>query len=153
MKKFLVTGANGHIALHVIDRLIKDGYFVRGTVKNINKKIIEPILKLASKDPTQLELVELDFMDVNSWKFAVENIDIIIHFTNPYPLDKPSDSESVIGPILIGTLHMLNVSLNSTVRRIVVNSCCTTIISYEPDDGIYSEKDWADVNYFIIFIN
>ena len=142
----------------MIDLLLKNGYFVRGTVKNINKKLIDPILNLASKAPNQLELIELDFSDVNSWKCAVKNIDIIIHSTNPYPLDEPTESESVIGPIIVGTFNMLNTALDSKVKRIVVNSCCTTITSYEPDDGVYDEKNWADVKFlfflkFILLIN
>lgn len=35
--KVLVTGANGYIALHVVDQLLKAGYVVRGTVRSQSK--------------------------------------------------------------------------------------------------------------------
>jgi NADPH:quinone reductase-like Zn-dependent oxidoreductase len=33
----LVTGANGYIAMHVVDQLLKAGYTVRGTVRSVKK--------------------------------------------------------------------------------------------------------------------
>jgi nucleoside-diphosphate-sugar epimerase len=35
--KVLVTGANGFVAMHVVDQLLKAGYVVRGTVRNETK--------------------------------------------------------------------------------------------------------------------
>jgi nucleoside-diphosphate-sugar epimerase len=37
--KVLVTGANGYIAIHVVDQLLKAGYAVRGTVRSEKKTL------------------------------------------------------------------------------------------------------------------
>jgi nucleoside-diphosphate-sugar epimerase len=52
--RFLVTGANGYIAMHVIKLLLNDGHQVRGTVRSLaDEKKLEPIRKLGP-----IELVE-----------------------------------------------------------------------------------------------
>ena len=35
MSRFLVTLANGYIGLHVVDQLLRGGYFVRAIVRNL----------------------------------------------------------------------------------------------------------------------
>lgn len=35
--KVLVTGANGFAAIHIVDALLKRGYFVRGTLRSESK--------------------------------------------------------------------------------------------------------------------
>ena len=83
MTNFLVIGATGYIALHVIDQLLKSGYFVRGIVRNVkDKKQIEPLINLAGKYLIgKLEITEADLLEPSSWKEVVLNIDIIIHFS------------------------------------------------------------------------
>lgn len=44
--KVLVTGANGYIAMHVVDQLLKAGFSVRGTVRSESKiKYIQDYFK------------------------------------------------------------------------------------------------------------
>jgi uncharacterized protein YbjT (DUF2867 family) len=52
--KFLVTGANGFLATHVIKLLLKEGYSVKGTVRSLaDERKLEPVRKLGP-----IELVE-----------------------------------------------------------------------------------------------
>lgn len=46
----LVTGANGYIASHVIDRLLSDGYKVRGTVRSEKPWLDEHFTSQYGKD-------------------------------------------------------------------------------------------------------
>lgn len=60
----LVTGATGFLAPHVIKILLKNGYRVRGSVRNLKDETkIRPLKELGD----QLELVQADLMEPESW--------------------------------------------------------------------------------------
>ncbi|KAK6956160.1 hypothetical protein Daesc_001433 [Daldinia eschscholtzii] len=71
----LVTGANGLIASHAVDRLLEAGYNVRGTVRNPSKCAwMVPLF--ASRHPSsQLEIVQVsDFGAPGAWDAAVKGV-------------------------------------------------------------------------------
>jgi nucleoside-diphosphate-sugar epimerase len=97
MIRFLVTSANGYIGLHIVNQLLKCGYFVRAIVRNLSdEKNLKYLKRLLKFDLNQLEFAEADFLDPHSWINVVENIDFIIHSTQPFPLERFSDSEGLI---------------------------------------------------------
>jgi dihydroflavonol-4-reductase len=149
MTNFLVTGATGFIALHVVDQLLKCGYFVRGIVGNVKeKKQIEPLINLANKHLNgKLEITEADLLDPNSWREVLSNINIIIHFCSPFPIQKLDRPLVLFEPTVIGTLNVLKAALNTNVKRIVINSCFTTISGVHPETqgNIFDEMNWIDV--------
>ena len=79
MVKYLVTGASGYIAMHVIDQLLKEGHTVRGTIRNL--KDTDKVDALKKLGP--VELVEANLDDAESWKGAVKGMDIVIHIATP----------------------------------------------------------------------
>ena len=83
VQKYLVTGASGYIAMHVIDQLLKEGHSVRGTIRSLNDK--EKVDALKKLGP--VELVEADLENAESWKRAVKGIDIILHVASPVPIE------------------------------------------------------------------
>lgn len=94
VKKYLVTGANGYIASHIIDQLLKQGNFIRGTVRNINdNNKVEWVKKLGD-----IELVQAEFEDPESWKRAARGIDVIFHVATALPasiLDTGKEDELI----------------------------------------------------------
>lgn len=96
--KYLVTGANGYVAMHVIDQLLKQGQQVRGTIRSLNdKQKVDELKKLGP-----IELVEADLLDPQSWRNAVQNIDIVLHVASPITLNPNADENSVIKPAVDG---------------------------------------------------
>ena len=79
VKKYLVTGASGFIAMHVVNQLLKEGQSVRGTIRSLNDK--EKVDALKKLGP--VELVEANLDDVESWKRALKGVDIVIHVATP----------------------------------------------------------------------
>ena len=78
-KKYLVTGANGFIALHIIDQLFKQGQRVRGTVRNLSDE--SKLSALRQLGP--IELVKADLLDAQSVRNAVKGVDIVLHVASP----------------------------------------------------------------------
>ncbi len=102
----------GYISLHVIDLLLREGHKVRGTVRNVNdEQKMVPIKKLAAKNPAQLELVEADCLNADSWKDVVKDIDIVLHVASPFPLSEPENEDDVIKPAIEGTLNVMKASV------------------------------------------
>ena len=81
VEKYLVTGANGFIAMHVVDQLLKQGHHVRGTVRSLKDK--EKVDALSKLGP--IELIEANLLDQDSLRRAVKGIDIVMHLASPVP--------------------------------------------------------------------
>ncbi len=98
--KYLVTGASGYIAMHVVDQLLKQGYFVRGSIRSLND-----VAKVAAlKKLGSVELVEADLLDAESWKKAVKGMDVVLHIASPLPVNSTEnlDEDLVIKPAVQG---------------------------------------------------
>ena len=71
MSRVLVTGASGFLASHVVQQLLLENgeFMVRGTVRSLaNEKKVAPLRKLKPESAKyDLELVEADLMDKESW--------------------------------------------------------------------------------------
>ena len=67
----LVTGANGFIGSHIVERMANEGYSVRGLVrKNSDLSLLEGI---------NVNLVYGDVTDAVSLASAVDGVSIVIH--------------------------------------------------------------------------
>lgn len=67
----LITGANGFIGSHIVERMLKDGYKVRGLVRKSSD--------LSLINGLDVELVYGDVTDGKSLDAAVQGVDIVIH--------------------------------------------------------------------------
>ena len=91
MEKVLVTGASGYIAEHCIIELLKNGYAVKGSLRNMNR---EPEVRTAIKtaiDDNNLEFCELDLLKDDGWSDAMVDCDFVMHcllYTSPSPRDR-----------------------------------------------------------------
>ena len=146
MSRFLVTNATGYISLHIIDELLKAGHFVRGTLRDIkDQKRIKPFFKYDQIGINQLELVQADLLEPETWNQAVQNIDIIIHLANPSPIDRHGDEQGLIEPSVSGTLNILNAALKSSVKRVIINSLAFTMFDPLLNNIINDDNDWDEV--------
>jgi nucleoside-diphosphate-sugar epimerase len=125
----LVTGASGFVALHVINKFIKEGYKVRGTVRSLkDESKLAPIRRLGTKD--NLELVEADLLNENSWAEAMKGVTRVIHVASPFPMVSPSDENQLIKPAVEGTRNVLTAAFKANVQRVVVTSSTAAIIDF-----------------------
>ena len=92
-------------------------------IKYINRNIYKN-LSLAC-NPDKLELVESDLSDNESWKKAVEDMEIVIHCAYENPIlaqlhseEKTYDEESLIQQAVQGTREIFNACLDMFYRII-----------------------------------
>lgn len=139
-KKILVTGANGYIAMHIVDQLLKQGHHVQGTIRNLqDQDKVDSIQKLG-----KVELFQSDLLDPESWKKPVEGMDIVMHVASPLPTLQPIDENLLIKPAVEGTLNVLKAALEANVKRVVLTSSGLAVLGHDYKSRTYSEADWVE---------
>ncbi|CAI5455266.1 unnamed protein product [Caenorhabditis angaria] len=140
--RVLVTGASGFIGTHCVEVLLKNGYRVRGTVRNLNNKAkIDPLRKL---DKTNLlELVEADLLDEHCWKKAISGCDFVLHVASPFPI---ISDEKCITTAVEGTLNVLRaIADDGNVRKVVLTSSCAAVNEGYKQDRVFDETTWSNL--------
>ena len=123
MKKILVTGADGFIGSHLVEKLLEQNYNVKafvlynafnrwGWIDSYPKEILNSI-----------EVFTGDIRDENSVRKACKDVDTIFHLAAligiPYSYHAPS---SYIDTNIKGTLNLLQASLDYNIEKIIVTS-------------------------------
>lgn len=146
MKTVLVTGGSGFLGGWCLVELLRRGYRVRTTVRDISKEPevrarLEP--EVATGD--RLAVLAADLQSDNGWEQAVHGCDYVLHVASPFPPVQPKDPDELIVPAREGTLRVLNAALEAGVSRIVVTSSVAAIRGgVERSSAPLTEVDWTD---------
>ncbi|EJD54268.1 putative NAD dependent epimerase/dehydratase [Auricularia subglabra TFB-10046 SS5] len=153
--RVLLTGASGFIAAHVMDQLLKKGFWVRATVRNEKKK--QEILDALPEYTSQLEFVLVpDIAKKGAFNEAVKaepGLDYIVHTASPFHFHAKDIKKDMLEPAVQGTVGVLEAAKKHapTVKRIVITSSFASIVdkTKQPGPGgkVYSEKDWNPVTW------
>lgn len=147
IKTVLVTGGSGYLGGWCVVELLRRGYRVRTTVRDLAREA-EVRTTVASQVDAgdRLTVVAADLLDDAGWEDAVGGCDYVLHVASPFPPVQPKDPDELIVPARDGTLRALGTSLDAGVERIVVTSSVAAItgsgkaVSGRPLD----ERDWSD---------
>ncbi|KHN74926.1 Dihydroflavonol-4-reductase [Toxocara canis] len=142
--RVLVTGASGFLGIHCVQQLLREGYTVRGTVRDVKNQVkIEPLRELEGGD--KVELVEADLEDDKGWTDAVKGCTYVLHVASPFPIVA---DESIIKTAVDGTLRVLRAAAQElSVKKVVLTSSCAAINEGHDDpERIFNEDDWTNVN-------
>ena len=73
MNKVFVSGGSGYIALHCIAKLIKKGFFIKTSLRSMNRKteVIDSISKVV-ECKNKIEFCELDLMRDKGWDESID---------------------------------------------------------------------------------
>ena len=145
-KKVLLTGISGYIGNHCAVELLKNGYSVRGSVRNLSKKeaVIEAInKKIDPKD--NLEFCELDLLEDKGWDKATEGCEFLLHVASPYVMIEPRDENEYIKPAVEGTLRALEAAKKSGVKRVVLTSSMVSMLENADKSINIDYNSWTNV--------
>ena len=116
--KYLVTGGAGFIGSHIVEKLLKDGHFVR-VLDNFSSGKREN-LSFADKN---FELNEGDIRDKSACEKACSGIDFVLHQAALRSVPKSmKDPENYNEVNINGTLNMLQEAVKNKVKRFVFAS-------------------------------
>jgi nucleoside-diphosphate-sugar epimerase len=145
----LVTGASGFIAGHIIEDLLRHGYAVRGTVRDVTRTDkLAHLTALAGELGGRIDFVAARLDSDEGWAEAVAGCTYVLHVASPNPPAVPRDENEVVRPAVEGTLRVLRAAAGSdTVRRVVLTSSTSAVAGGrpEPASGLHTEEDWSEI--------
>jgi dihydroflavonol-4-reductase len=140
-QKILVSGANGFIAAHAVEKLLARGDTVVGTVRNPADDSKTGFLSAMAGASERLTLVAADLSDTDPFS-AHADADAILHMASPYVIDVKDAQRDLVDPAVNGTLSMLRAAAaHPGVKRVVLTSSMAAITD-EPDGRMLTEADW-----------
>ncbi len=145
----LVTGATGFIAKHCIAELLRQGYPVRGTVRDPARSgdAVRRAMQNAGVDAAGLTLVAADLERDDGWDAAVAGCSHVLHVASPFPIQQPKDQGEIVRPARDGALRVLRAATKAGVQRVVLTSSAVAIMyaAGRAPGHVYTEADWTDV--------
>ena len=141
----LVTGASGYLALHCISELLDNGFFVRGSLRDI-KKEREVRRALGNKiKGDNFEVCKLNLLDDFGWDISASNCDYLMHIASPCIVKEPKDEKDIIDPAVKGTLRALKAAHKSSVKKVILTSSIGSIV-YGHNKKVCDPSDWTDIS-------
>ena len=148
MTKVLVTGASGFIAKHCIAELLRRGFAVRGTLRNLGRaEEVRTSIARAGADASGVELVAADLLSDEGWEEAMQGCTYVQHVASPFPLTEPRNPEDVIRPAREGAVRVIRAAGRAGVKRVVMTSSIVAIDLPWPDaplGHVFTEADWTN---------
>ena len=146
MEKVFVSGGSGFISLHLISKLIQEGYKVRTSLRSLDRKqeVIDAVEKEVST-AGMLEFCELDLLKDEGWDEAVAGCDYVQHIASPIPTSNSNDYDSVVKPAVNGIKRCLNAAFKNNIKRFVMTSSIAAVGGSNHKEE-YDDTDWTDLS-------
>src|SRR6478752_5326111 len=148
METVLVSGGSGFLGGRCVVELLRRGYAVRTSVRDLAKEE-EVRARVGSEiDPgDRLSVLGADLRFDEGWAEAVAGCDYVLHVASPFPAAQPKDPDELIVPAREGSLRVLRAALDAGVKRVVLTSSAVAIANSggPPVSGeAFTEEDWSD---------
>ncbi len=145
----LLTGISGFLGGHVALELLRQGYAVRGSVRDLGKgDKVRATLAKAGADVSKLEFVALDLKSDAGWTEAMAGVRYLQHTASPFVTQMPRDKMELITPAVDGTRRALSAALKAEVEHIVLTSSTASVLYGHPKTRTapFTAADWTDLN-------
>lgn len=142
----LVTGASGFVGQHCVVELLKNGFKVRGSLRDLSRgeEVIAGVKK--EIDPgLNLEFCRLDLLSDDGWDEAMRGCSYVLHVASPFIMAQPKDENDLIAPAREGSLRVLAAAKRAGVKRVVLTSSVVSM-SAHMKEGSFDEESWTDLN-------
>ncbi|RYC71941.1 NAD-dependent 4,6-dehydratase LegB [Spirosoma sordidisoli] len=122
-KKVLVTGADGFIGSHLVEKLLDDGYAVKAFVYYNSFNSWGWLDTLPNEKLQDIEIFAGDVRDPNGVRTAMNDVSIVFHLAAliaiPYSYHSP---DSYVDTNIKGTLNILQAARDLAVDKVLVTS-------------------------------
>ena len=145
--KVLVTGVAGYIGQHCALELLKKGFNVIGSLRDISKAHeVETAIKKHIVIKDNLEFCQLDLLIDNGWDKAINGCDFVLHVASPYVSYQPKDENELIKPAVEGTSRVLKFAKKFGVKRVVITSSVVAMLGDANASIDINSKSWTNIN-------
>jgi dihydroflavonol-4-reductase len=144
----LVTGGSGFIAVHIILKLLNQGYCVRTTLRTLSRQD-EVKSMLAQGGVTgfaNLEFIQADLTSDKNWREAATGATYVIHVASPTPATRPADGNEMVKMAVDGILRVMKAAKAAGVKRVVLTSASGAVLAgHKSHPKLFTEEDWTDL--------
>ncbi|KAH6811061.1 Rossmann-fold superfamily protein [Perilla frutescens var. frutescens] len=145
-----VTGGSGYIGSCLVQLLLRRGYNVHATVKNLQDERETKHLQALEGAESRLRLFQIDLIDYDSIVNAVNGAAGVFHLASPCNVDRVENPQrDLLDPAVKGTINVLTAAKKLGVRRVVVTSSISAVFPSPnwPADKVKNEDCWTDEEY------
>lgn len=147
MKKVLLTGISGFIGQQCAVELLRSGYKVKGSLRNVNKaQAISNVILEHVPSIDDLEFCTLDLLRDEGWDDAVSDCDFVMHVASPFFSRIPKDEDELIKPAVEGTLRALKAADKAGIKRVVLTSSMVAMLGDVRGDVTIDQRSWTEVH-------
>ena len=142
----LVTGGSGFIGGWCVVGLLKQGYTVRTTVRDLKREMsVRAALAKAVDPDDRLSFYAANLTSDDGWDAAVDGCDYVLHVASPLGVAEPKDPNELIIPAREGAKRAVGAAIKHGVKRVVLTSSVAAT-SHDPGggDSIADETVWTD---------
>lgn len=142
-KKVLVTGADGFIGSHLVERLVEDGAKVKAFIYYNSFNSWGWLDSIAADTKKKIEIFSGDIRDPNGVREAIKGCEVVFHLAAliaiPFSYHSP---DSYIDTNVKGTLNVLQGARESGVSRILITSTSEVYgtARYTPIDELHPRQ-------------
>lgn len=143
----LLTGISGFIAKHCAVELLRAGYRVRGTVRDLTKadKVRATLAKHC--DISRLEFAEVNLLSDKGWAEASSGVWGVLHVASPFIIETPMDENELIRPAVDGTMRALKAAIAAGAKRFIQTSSIAAVMAgHGGRTKPFTEDDWTIVD-------
>lgn len=146
MQTVLVTGGSGFVGGWCLVELLRRGYGVRTTVRDLAREAeVREAVGRQVDAGDRLAVIAAELGSDDGWEEAASGCDHVLHVASPFPPVQPKDPDELIVPAREGTLRVLRAGLDAGAERVVVTSSVAAISGGRAaKDGPLDEEDWSD---------
>jgi dihydroflavonol-4-reductase len=141
----LVTGGSGYLGGWAVIGLLRQGYRVRATLRNLAREGDVRATIAAQVDAgDRLSFVAADLLSDEGWDRAVDGATYVLHVASPMPVGE-FRGQDVIRPAREGTRRVLEAAAKAGVKRVVLTSGTAAAMPKQRSGAVADETVWTDL--------
>ena len=141
----LVTGGSGFIGGWCVIELLRRGYTVRTTVRDLKREAEVRASIGGVTDTANLSVFAANLTSDAGWDEAVAGCEYVLHVASPVSAAEPKDPNELIVPAREGAVRVVSAAVRAGVRRVVMTSSVASIGGgFDGADGVFDETVWTD---------
>ena len=141
----LVSGGSGFIGSWCVIGLLRQGYTVRTTVRDLAREAEARAMVASVVDPgNRLSVHAANLSADDGWEAAAEGAEYVLHVASPLGVPPPKDPEDLIRPARDGALRVIRAAIKAGASRVVMTSSVASVSAWGAPDGESDETAWSD---------
>lgn len=151
----LVTGGSGYVGARCVISLLKRGYIVRATVRDIRREPEVRAMVAKEIDPgDRLSVCAADLAADAGWDAAAEGVRYVLHVASPVLVRAPKDPDVLIRPARDGAARVVRAAIKAGAERVVMTSSVAAASrrvggpDCECDESVWTDPDTPGVDAY-----